>query len=218
MRGPYPDETRTRRVDAVRPRERQWQPGQRRSAPASRWARGMRAQCCFHRARHFGRDQCDGGGEGIRIAVGIPVEHQVRRFSTSRLDGLVPARLRDGGGCDEDALFCPSGGGRPRERHLLHERKSLVGRRRLELAERSHLGCRREQAGLTPDERSQLVGRGQRAEALELALDDVDLGLCERRVQPDAPRRDPVSRRRLDDVASRRASEIGVVEDDPASA
>ena len=69
---------------------------------------------------------------------------------------------------------------------VLHAGESLVGRRRLELAERAHLGGRREHARLTPCQLPQLLGRRQRAEALEQPLDEVDLRLRERRVEPDA--------------------------------
>jgi hypothetical protein len=65
---------------------------------------------------------------------------------------------------------------------------------------------------------SQLVGGRKSAEPLEQTLDHVDLRLRKRCVDPDAPRRHPVSRRRLDHMASRRTSEVGVVEDDPLNA
>ena len=61
-------------------------------------------------------------------------------------------------------------------------------------------------------------GLGKRAEALEQPLDEVDLRLRERRVEPDAASRDPMPARRLDHVVPRRASEVRVVEDDPPAA
>ena len=92
---------------------------------------------------------------------------------------------------------------------------ALVGRRRLELAERAHLRGRREQALFLLRRLAQLVRRRQRAEALEQPLDHVHLRLRERGVEPDAAGRNAVPSRRLDHVAPRRAGEVRVVEDDP---
>ena len=55
------------------------------------------------------------------------------------------------------------------------------------VAGRAHLGGRREQTPLAPCQLLELVGRRERAEAREQALDHVDLCLRERRVEPDAP-------------------------------
>ena len=61
-------------------------------------------------------------------------------------------------------------------------------------------------------------GRGQRAEPIEQPLDQVDLRLRERRVEPDAPRPDAVAARGPDHVAPCAAREVRVVEDDPPGA
>ena len=61
---------------------------------------------------------------------------------------------------------------------------------------------------------AQLVGRGERAEALEESLDEVHLGLRERRIEPEAARGDVVASRRLDHEAAGRAGQVRVVEDD----
>ena len=57
-------------------------------------------------------------------------------------------------------------------------------------------------------------GIRERAAAVEEALDEVDLGLRERRVEPDAARRGAVPARDLDDVVACGSGEVRVVEDD----
>ena len=123
------------------------------------------------------------------------------------------SRTREGSGGDEHP-------GLPRSRlahegHVLDGGESLVARRRLELAKRTHLRGRREDARLAPRQLPQLRGFGKRPETLEQPLDEVDLRLRERRVEPDAVSRSPMPSRRLDHVVPRRASEVRVVEDDP---
>ncbi len=61
-------------------------------------------------------------------------------------------------------------------------------------------------------ERRQLVRRRQRAEPLEKSLDEIDLRLRERRVEPDAADARSVAPRGLDDVATRHPGEVRVVE------
>ena len=112
----------------------------------------------------------------------------MRRGRIALLERVLPARRLERGGRDEDTDPRVRRRRRAREGHLLDGGESLVGRRRLELAERAHLRGRREHARLTPRQLSQLLGRRQRAEALEQPLDEVDLRLRERRVEPDAPR------------------------------
>ena len=63
--------------------------------------------------------------------------------------------------------------------------------------------------------RASSSGGGSDPNAVEQSLDDVDLGLRERRVEPDAAHRDAVPARRVDDVAPRRAGDVRVVEHDP---
>ena len=122
--------------------------------------------------------------------------------------------MLDGGCRDEDAAARSSPGRRAYEGDVFDICEALVGVRWLELAERSHLRGRREQARLESPPRSKLPGSGERAKALEQPLDEVDLRVRERRVEPDAPRRDSVPARSLDRVAPRRTCEVGVVEND----
>ena len=154
-------------------------------------------------------------GRARRGAVGPPVEDEVRRVRA------LPSALPPG---------CRSA--RPRRRRPLAlgragrrsngtcstRGEALVRGRRLELAERTHLRGRREQARLASRERPQLVGRGQRADAIEDPLDQVHLRLRERRVEPHAAWCDVVAGRRLDRVAPRRPRQVRVVEDDAAGA
>ncbi len=103
------------------------------------------------------------------------------------------------------------------ERHALHRREALVLRRRLELAQRAHLRGRRQQPRLLARRLLELIRSRQRAEAVEQALDEVDLRLRERGLDPHAANRHAVARRAVDDVAPRCASQVRVVEDDAAS-
>ena len=73
-------------------------------------------------------------------------------------------------------------------------------------------------AGLPSRHCPQLLGRRKRTEALEQPLDEVDLRLGERRVEPDAPSRDPMPACDVEDVAARGAREVRVVEDEAPSA
>ena len=121
------------------------------------------------------------------------------------------------GGRDEDAR-CRVGSRRAGERQVLHFGEALVDRRRLELAERTHLRRRRHQALLASCELLQRVRRRKRAEAVEQTLHQVDLGLRERRLEPDATGRHAVSCRGLDDVAPGCTRQVRVVEDDTRDA
>jgi hypothetical protein len=180
---PGADEDGARRVDAVQPREREGQPRQRRPAPASRRAGGVRAHRGLHRS---GDVRGEAGGvacERIQVAVGAPVEDQVRRVAIALFERLLPAGLPQRGGRDEDSRPT-SRGWRAREGHLLHGRESFVDGRRLELAEGAHLRRRRVDARLTPRRPAQLFGSRKGAETLEQPLDEVDLRLGERRVEP----------------------------------
>ena len=113
--------------------------------------------------------------------------------SAQRLaEGVLPTLAKQRARGDEHARPEPCGSRRAGERPPLDAREALVIRGRLELANGAHLRRRREQAGLTPGELAQLVGLRERAEAVEEALDEVDLGLRERRVEPDAAHRGAV--------------------------
>src|SRR5437868_14274555 len=72
------------------------------------------------------------------------------------------------------------------KRHLLHAGPAFVGRRWLELTQCAHLRGGRKHAGLEPGERSQLLGRRQRAVHYEQSRDAVEVGLRERRLDPPA--------------------------------
>ena len=135
------------------------------------------------------------------------------RGSPSASVSSQPAWLTRAAATKTPGRPCPR---RPRERHALDGCEAFVVGRRLELAKRAHLLGRREQARFRSRRLLQLVRERKRPEAIEQALDEVDLRLCERRVEPEAAGRDAVARRRLHDVAARRAGEVGVVEDDLA--
>ena len=132
------------------------------------------------------------------------------------LERLPPARLAQRGRGDEDGRAAVRRR-RADERHALHGREALVLRRRLELAQRAHLRGRRQQPRLLAGRLLQHIWRRQRAEAVEQALDEVDLCLRERSIDPHAANRHAVARRAVDDVAPRCASQVRVVEDDAAS-
>ena len=83
----------------------------------------------------------------------------------------------------------------------------------LQLAERTHLRGRREQARLESSQRSKLLGSRQVAEALEQPLDEVDLRLSEGRVSSQMQRGNSVLADYFDDVAPRGPCEVRVVED-----
>ena len=73
-------------------------------------------------------------------------------------------------------------------------------------AQRAHLGSRREHAVAAPSKAAAPQGR-ERAETVQQAFDEIDLRLRERRVEPDAAGREPLSTRGVNHVASaRRAS------------
>ena len=164
------------------------------------------------------RDRCDGGGEICGGAVRTPVEDEVRRVRIRSGECLLPSGRTDRGGGDEDARPLASFAGGALERHALDDGEALVVRRRLELAEARICRVGASTPGSERAAASSSSGVGERAEPIEEALDEVDLRLGERRVEPDAACGDPVARRGLDDVAARGACEVGVVEHDLARA
>jgi hypothetical protein len=141
----------------------------------------------------------------------------VRRIPVTLLERMPAARLAQRGGGDEDSRL-GSAGRRAHEGHLVNDREPLVGRRRLELAKGAHLRGRHEHARFAPRELAQLLGSRKRAEPREQPLDQIDLRLGKRRRDPDAPHREAMPGRRLDDVAPGRAGEVRVVEDHPPHA
>ncbi len=147
-------------------------------------------------------------GERLRTAAGKPVEHKVRS---------VRARCLLHGSCRYEHAASSPRRWSPFERDLLDAGEALVRVRRLELAERSHLRRRSEQARLESAQRTKLLGSRQVAEALEQPLDEVDLRLRERCVDPDTTRWDSMPRRGLDDVAARCPRQVRVVENDVAA-
>ena len=188
--GPAPTRIERDGSTTVCSRERERQPGQRRAAPAARRAGRVRAQRALHRAGDRGGEACDTGVEHVQGAVGAPVEDQVWRVTVALSSARSQPGTPERGRRDEDPRLRSPGRRRAHEGHVLHAREALVGRRRLELAERAHLRRRRQHTLLTSRQPSQLLGSRERAETLEQALDEIDLGLRERRVEPDAPRRD----------------------------
>ena len=165
---------------------------------------GMWADCALHRPRNLARELADGVCERIGPAAGPPVEHKVRSV---RGGCMLHGSCRD-----EHAAQLLAAASRSNAT-LLDAGEALVRVRRLELAERSHLRRRREQPGSSrPGAEAPRESAG--AEALEQPLDEVDLRLRERRVEPDATRGDPMPRRSLDDVAARCPGQVRVVEHD----
>ena len=125
--------------------------GTTRSPPARRpWPRGARRRL---RARFQSRRDS--------------VEDQVRCAPVALLERVLPARLPQRGGGDEDTYARLPGWRRARQGHLLDPGQALVGRRWLELAERPHLGGRRVNARLTPCQLPQFLASRERAETLE---------------------------------------------------
>ena len=202
MCAPDSDEDRARRIDLVRSRERQGQAGQRRSTPADRRSRGVWAQRALHATGHLGREVRDGGRDGVYGAAWHPVEDQVGRLSVALLYRFLPARLRQGGGCDEHADSGRSRRAPSREGHLLHTGPSLVGQGWLELAERAHLGSGRQHTVPAPSESSKLLRGRERAETVEQPFYEVDLRLRERDLEPDATDREPVAASGFDHMIS----------------
>ena len=142
-----------------------------------------------------------------------PGRQSKTRCGAGSAPSAPPARQPERGGRDEHAR--PAAGPRlavERTRSTAAKPSSADGGS--SSRDRAHLRGRREHARLAACEGAQLLGRGQRAEAVEQPLDEVDLRLRERRVEPDAAHRQPVARGRLDHVAARRAREVGVVEHD----
>ena len=190
------DEDGARRLDAVRPRERQRQPGQRRPAPAARRSAGVGAQRALHRAGDLRRELGDRGGERAGIAARPPVEQQVRRDrgrarpSSPARPGRRPPRTRRRRrpGTAAPARTAPAPG-------PPIPRRPTAARARA----RARI-C--DVGGSTPCPRRARTrsssGLGSDAGAVEHPLDEVDLRLGERRVQPDAPRREPVPARGVD--------------------
>ena len=217
MRGRGAHEKRARRVDIVRSREREGQPGKRRAAPADRRAAAVRAQGVLDRPG----DSRSRAGRRQRQVAAVFRPRSSRRRGGARLgrplrahaptpaaSTPLPRRRRPTPARDDCVRV---------EGNLLDARPALVGRRRLELAERAHLGGGREHARL-PCKCPQLLRGRESAEAREQPLDDVDLCLGERRVEPDAAHGGSMPARRLEHMASRCASEVRVVEDDPPRA
>ena len=214
MRGARADHGRAGEVDVVTTRERKCQARERRPAPASRWPGRMRAERGLDRPSYAVGELRRRGGEALGRAAGVPVEQEVWRVRVAAVERGLPVGPLERRSRDEDAGSLASRGSLAHEREPLDGGEALVHGRLLQLPEGSHLGGGREQPWLPPGKRPQLVGRGERAEALEESLDEVDLGLRERRIEPEAARGDVVASRRLDHEAAGRAGQVRVVEDD----
>ena len=202
MSGAGPDDDRARGIDIVRARERERQSRERRAAPAHRRAASVRAEGAFDGSFDLGGEACDQIVEPAGDAVGAPVEDQARIAEVAHGTSMLPRAAAKRGGGDEHSCAAPSGSRRASERHDLDGVESLVGSGRLELAQGAHLRCRRHDACLAARELPQLVRPGKRAVAIEQPLDQVDLRLGERRVEPDAARRQRMADRGVDDMAA----------------
>ena len=175
------------RVDAVRSGERERQARERRPAPAGRRPGGVRAQRGLHWSGDLGRETREGAREDVRRVVGAPVEEQLRRPPVGVHEGLLPAGTTQERGRDEDTRLHTPRGRHTRKWQPIHIRESFVDRRWLELAKRTHLGRGCVHARFTACQFSQLLRSRQRSETIEQPLDEVDLRLRERRVEPHAP-------------------------------
>ena len=158
----------------------------------------------------------DGAVERLRRPVRVPVEHQVRRGRVGVGDRRLPAGPFQRGRRDQHARAPKRCGALPR--HLLDAGKPLVQRWRLELAQRAHLRRRRHHPLVGARQRPQLLGRRHRSEQLDQPSHQVDLRLGERSVQPHAADRRSVPGGGLEDVATGRARQVGVVEHHPRRA
>ena len=185
-------------------------PGERRPAPAARRTRRRVGTAHLDGPGDHGCDAADVGGERLRVAVRAPVEDEMRRVgierchpapSTAPAARNTPLRVRPDGARTNgtrSTLASPSppvGGSSSRSIRIWEVGASTPGRSRASFES----------------------SRGrQRPEPFEQTLDEVDLRLSERCVEPHAPRRDAVTLRGVEDVAARRARHVRVVEDDPA--
>ena len=176
----------------------------------------MRAYRATDGSGHQVPDRADAARERFRSFARPPVEYQVRRVALPGGDRVFPPRAPEHLRCDEHARRRPSSPRRAHERHPLHIGQTFVCRRRFELTQRPHLGGGSKQSSLPPRSDSKLVGTRELVEAIEQPLYEVDLGLCERRIHPDAPGRDRPAPGGVDRVASGRTGEERVVEHDAA--
>ena len=83
-----------------------------------------------------------GGGAGderVYSSIGDPVEYEVRRVPAAVAECVCPARVLQSGGSHEDTNAPVLRWRRSYEVHPLDGCESLIGRRRLELAQRAHL-------------------------------------------------------------------------------
>ena len=198
--GLVPDHDRARRIDAVARARTRGQARERRPAPARRRAAGVRADA---RSRPARRPRPRGGATASarRAAVGPPVEDEVRR-RIGRRSGL-PAGPAQRGGRDEHAGRPVRRGARANGTRSTPAKPSSSPAARARGAPASATSARG--PGLLRAASRSSLGRRERAETVEQPLDEVDLRLCERRVEPDAAHGEAVPLGGLDDVAARRA-------------
>ena len=171
------DEGRAGRIEAVRASEGEREPGEGRAAPADRRAGAVGAEAGLDRSGDRRAQLRHAGCEVLGRAVRPPVEDEMRRARVALGDRLLPSRVIEHRGGDEHAGARRVGRRCARERERLDARESLVRGRRLELAQRAHLPGRGEEPRLAPGELAQLLGGGERPEAIEQPQDEVDLGL-----------------------------------------
>ena len=191
MRGAGADQDRARRVEPVSARERERQSRQRRPAPAARRAAGVRTQCASAGPSTAAASRA-ARGRAPRRAARAPVEHEMRGAAGRPARARAPSPCDPARRGDEHAgpVRCPAWGG-ARTRSFPPgriPRRSMAARARGTSASATSARARRTRRASSRSS----SGVGERAEPLEHALDEVDLGLCERGVEPHAPDREPV--------------------------
>ena len=165
-------------------------------------AGGVRAERGLDRAGDQGRDPRRSDRDAAAVAFGAPVVDQVR-LAVAPLERALPAGFRQHGSGDDDS---GPARGRPRRTAPARRRQSLSAAggpssRNARICEvGSSTPCSRLASSPQP------LGLRQRVEALEQPLlDEADLRLRERRVEPDASHRDPVPTGDFEHVSFRAA-------------
>ena len=179
-----PDDEGPRRIDTVPAGKSQRQPRKRWAAPALGRSGSMWAE------RTFGitTDSFEGRVESFAATVGIPVEDEVRFVSRREV------RIHGGRG-EEDARPSTVGSRAKAMCSMLSQPSSLVGGSISRSARICDVGRAHPGAGFT-----QLLRRRELAELVKQSLDEIDLCLGKRCLDPDASSSVPVTVSDVDDL------------------
>ena len=155
--GPVPTSAERAGSTSVRPRERERQPGsggrhQQVGGPAGWGQSAVSTGPATTAARRARRRRASGRRPRV------PVEEEVGAPGQP-VPPPPPSPAPLSAGAATNTAGSPVTGARG-ERDMFHGGEALVGRRRLELAERAHLRGRREQARLAPRQLPELLGVG----------------------------------------------------------